>query len=114
MVNRLFADTFPMPPLTTYEGAALTYQPLPLSSSNPWLNHIPLRTEWFSNRADIQKFYLTVMQTSRDQGLDFYFKYQKAELGKSDIDAVYELLSAVLSLGVRRESLPVGELMRQL
>ena len=113
-VNRLFADTFPMPPLTTYEGAALTYQPLPLSSSNPWLNHIPLRTEWFSNRADIQKLYLTVMQTSCDQGLDFYFKYQKAELGKSDIDAVYELLSAVLSLGVRRESLPVGELMRQL
>ncbi|MCD7964239.1 MAG: hypothetical protein LUG90_00470 [Clostridiaceae bacterium] len=54
------------------------------------------------------------MQTSCEQGLDFYFKYQKAELGKSDIDAVYELLSAVLSLGVRRESLPVGELMRQL
>ena len=39
------------------------------------------------------------MQTSRDQGLDFYFKYQKAELEKSDIDAVYELFSGPLPRG---------------
>ena len=60
-VNALFADTFGMPPLTTYEGAALTCQPLPLSSPNPFLKHIPLNIEWFSSRADIQKLYLTAV-----------------------------------------------------
>lgn len=113
-VNKLFADTFHTPPLTTYEGAALTCQPLPLSSANPLLKRIPLKTEWFSNRADIQKLYLTVMQTSQNHGFDLYFKYQTAELGKSDIDDIYERLSRILSLGIRHESLPVGTLMRQL
>lgn len=113
-VNELLAKTFDMPPRTTYEGAALTCQPLPLSSANPFLKHIPLKTDWFSNRADIQKLYLTVMQTTRNQGLDLYFKYQTAELGKSDIIDIYGILSEIISLGIRDESLTVRELMRRI
>ena len=109
-VNALFADTFGMPPLTTYEGAALTCQPLPLSSPNPFLKHIPLNIEWFSSRADIQKLYLTVMQAPQNRGLDFYFKYQTAELDRTDITRFYEVLSEILTLGTQKESLSLSSI----
>ena len=103
-----------MPPLTTYEGAALTCQPLPLSSPNPFLKHIPLNIEWFSSRADIQKLYLTVMQAPQNRGWDFYFKYQTAELDRTDITRFYEVLSEILTLGTQHETLRTREFMEQL
>lgn len=113
-VNQQFADAFHMPPLTTYEGVALTCQPLPLTSSNPFLKHIPLNTQWFSNRADIQKLYLTVMLAPQGRGLDFYFKYQTAELGREDIVKFYELLVEILSIATQKESITVADVMGQL
>lgn len=114
LVDKLISETFGTPPFTTYEGAALTCQPLPLSVSNPALKHIPLKIDWFSSRADIQKLYLTVMQTSASHEMDFYFKYQKAGLEKSEIRRFYSLLLKILSIGTLDDSITVKELMRQL
>ncbi len=113
-VNQLFSEAFGPPACTTYEGAALTCQPLSLSPANPLLKHIPINTEWFSSRADIQKLYLTVMQAPQNQGLDFYFKYQTAELGKEEVAGFFEMLSEILLLGTQNDGIGVGEVMKQL
>ena len=113
-VNRMLSDTYGLPPFTTYEGAALTCQPMPLSLSNPLFKHIPVKTEWFSSGADIQKLYLTVMQAAQGEGLDFYFKYQTAEMGRKEVAGFFELLSSVLMLGTRHDGVCVGELMAEL
>lgn len=113
-VDGLYANTYKMPPFTTYEGAALTCQPLSLSLSNPFLKHIPLNIEWFSSGADIQKLYLTVMQSPQERGLDFHFKYQKAELEREDIAKFYGLLTGILSLGMQDEGITVREMIERL
>lgn len=113
-LDELFANAFELPPHTTYEGAALTCQPLPLSLSNPFLKHIPLKIEWFSSGADIQKLYLTVMQAPQDHGLDFHFKYQKAELEKADIARFYVLLTKILSVGVQNDAITIREIWHKL
>lgn len=113
-VNQLFSDAFGMPPLTTYEGAALTCQPLPLSFATPFLKLVPLHVDWFSNKADIQKLYLTVMEAPGSVGLDFYFKYQTAELEPSDIATIFAKLSKILAFGTGNEDLTVGEIMERL
>lgn len=113
-VDALFADTYKIPPFTTYEGAALTCQPLSLALSNPFLKHVPLNIEWFSSKADIQKLYLTVMQAPQERGLDFHFKYQTAMLGREDIVHFYSLLTGILSLALRNEEITVKEIMTRL
>ncbi len=113
-VEQMMAEAYGLPPLTTYEGAALTCQLLPLSPVNPRLRHIPVNVEWFSSGADIQKLYLTVMQEPLAKGLDFYFKYQTAELEAEEVRGFFELLCEVMSLGTRNTGIGVGEVMRGL
>jgi hypothetical protein len=54
------------------------------------------------------------MQAPQNRGLDFYFKYQTAELDRADITRFYEVLSEILTLGTQHETLRTREFMEQL
>lgn len=112
-VGALMADTYSQPPGTTYEGVAFTCQPVLLSPSNPLLKRIPLHIDWFSSGADIQKCYLTVMQNPEDGGLDFYFKYQTAELEHDDIRQLYDDLIRILMAGTEQEHVTIDLLLHK-
>lgn len=104
-----FAEKFNQPKHTTYEGILLTYQPLPMRLRNPNLRGIPYKSRWLSNGTAVQKLYLTVMHTS-DTGLQFYFKYQKAELSYDDVQKVYYYLMRIIFQGVEHPELTVQEI----
>lgn len=111
-VSAMFREHFHAPKNTTYEAAALTYQPFPIQLINKNFQGIPVKTNWFTNGTTIQKLYLTVMHSSADSGLDFYFLYQIAELTEQDIEAMYHDLIKILSIGVKNPDMTVGELLR--
>lgn len=104
-----FEEKFHQPPHSTYEGVLLTYQPLPIRLQNPNLRGIPNRSMWLSNGTGVQKLYLTVMH-SPDAGLEFFFKYQQAELSRDDVERVYYYLMKIIFMGVEHPELTVGEI----
>ena len=106
-----FAKKFNQPPHSTYEGILLTYQPLPVRLQNPNLKGIPNRSMWLSNGTAVQKLYLTVMH-SPDAGLEFFFKYQQAELSRDDVEKVYYYLMKIIFMGVEHPELTVGEIIK--
>ena len=88
------------PKNTTYDSVALTYQPLPMRLQNEQLHGIPFKSDWLTNGTAIQKVYLTVMHSATDLGLQFYFKYQLAELSPHDMEFMYYYLMKILFMGV--------------
>ncbi len=106
-----FAEKFGQPPHTTYEGMLLTYQPLPVRLQNPNLKGIPFKSRWLSNGTGVQKLYLTVMHRP-DTGLQFFFKYQEAELSRDDVEKVYYYLMRIIFMGVEHPDLTVGDIIK--
>ena len=106
-----FVEKFNQPPHTSYEGILLTYQPLPVRLQNPNLRGIPNKSMWLSNGTAVQKLYLTVMH-SPDSGLEFFFKYQQAELSRDDVEKVYYYLMRIIFMGVEHPELTVGEIIK--
>ncbi|MCI5892529.1 MAG: condensation domain-containing protein [Clostridiales bacterium] len=104
-----FAEKFGQPEHTTYEGILLTYQPLPVRLQNPNLKGLPYKSRWLSNGTAVQKLYLTVMH-SPDGGLEFFFKYQQAELSYQEVEKVYYYLMRIIFAGVEHPELTVGEI----
>lgn len=104
-----FAKKFNQPPHTTYEGILLTYQPLPVRLQNPNLKGVPNKSMWLSNGTAVQKLYLTVTH-SPDSGLNFFFKYQQAELSRDDVERVYYYLMKIIFMGVEHPELTIGEI----
>ena len=111
-VNRMFQACYHPPKNTTYDSVALTYQPLPLSLQNEQLHGIPFKTEWLTNGTAIQKVYLTVMHSASDLGLQFYFKYQMAELSPHDVELMYYYLMKILFMGVENPDMTIDEILR--
>ena len=104
-----FKEKFNQPDHTTYEGMLLTYQPLPVRFQNPNLSGVPYKSKWLSNGTAVQKLYLTVMHTPNG-GLQFFFKYQEAELSYTDVQRVYYYLMRIIFAGVEHPDWTVGEI----
>lgn len=105
-----FLSAYNAPPKTTYESVAFTYQPLPIRLQNPNLNGIPYKTKWFTNGTAIQELYLTVMHNAGDLGLEFYFKYQTAQVSACDVELLYYYLMKILFTGIENPEMTVGEI----
>lgn len=106
-----YMDYYDAPKKTTYESMALTYQPIPIRLQNKQLRGIPYHAKWFTNGTAIQKFYLTVMHSSENLGMEFYVKFQRAELSDEDVEQVYYYLMRILFLGIEHPELTVKEIM---
>ena len=111
-VTRMFQERYHPPKNTTYDSVALTYQPLPMRLQNEQLHGIPFKSDWLTNGTAIQKVYLTVMHSATDLGLQFYFKYQLAELSPHDMELMYYYLMKILFMGVENPDMTVGEILR--
>lgn len=103
---------YPTPPFTAYDSVGLTYQPLPIRLKNEHLSGIRVQSMWIPNGAAIQKIYLTVMHSANDLGLDFYFRYQTAELTEHDMELFYYYLMRIIFKGIAEPEMTVGEMMR--
>lgn len=106
-----FSKTYSTPPGTTYESVALTYQPIPIRLQNDNLTGVPYESKWFTNGTAIQELYLTVMHNSSDLGLEFYFKYQTAQVSYHDVELLYYYLMRILFMGMENPEMSVGEIM---
>ena len=107
-----YLTAYQAPPKTTYESVALTYQPIPIRLQNENLTHIPYRTKWFTNGTAIQELYLTVMHNANDLGLEFYFKYQTAQVSRQDVELLYYYLMRILFTGIENPEMTVSEIMQ--
>lgn len=105
-------ELYPIPPLTAYDSVGLTYQPLPIRLKNEHLKGIHTRSVWYPNGTAIQKVYLTVMHSANDLGLDFYFRYQTAELTEHDMELFYYYLMRILFRGIAEPDMTIGEIIR--
>ena len=103
---------YPTPPRTAYESVGLTYQPLPIRLKNEHLSGIQVRSMWIPNGTAIQKVYLTVMHSANDLGLDFYFRYQSAELTEHDMELFYYYLMRIIFKGAAEPEMTIGEMLR--
>lgn len=105
-----YLDAYGAPPKTTYESVALTYQPIPIRLQNDSLKGVPYRSRWFTNGTALQELYLTVMHNSSDLGLEFYFKYQTAQVSDHDVELLYYYLMRILFMGIENPEMAVGEI----
>lgn len=105
-------EMYPIPPFTTYDSVGLTYQPLPIRLKNDHLQGIQIRSVWYPNGTAIQKVYLTVMHSANDLGLDFYFRFQTAELTAHDMELFYYYLMRILFMGIAEPELTIGQIIR--
>ncbi len=105
-------ELFPTPPLTAYDSVGLTYQPLPIRLKNEHLKGFQVRSVWYPNGTAIQKIYLTVMHSANDLGLDFYFRYQTAELTQHDMELFYYFLMRILFKGIAEPDMTLGDIMQ--
>lgn len=53
-----------------------------------------------------------MMHSATDLGLQFYFKYQLAELSPHDMELMYYYLMKILFMGVENPDMTVGEILR--
>ncbi|WP_026494350.1 condensation domain-containing protein [Butyrivibrio sp. WCD3002] len=95
---------------TTYESCYLTYQPMPVKMSNPFLKDIPMHAKWFANGAATKKMYLTVSHTE-DGGMNFSYHYQTVQLSEKDVELMNYYLMRILFRGIEQPDMTVGELM---
>ena len=105
-----YLKAYNAPPKTTYESVALTYQPVPIRMPNEKLAQIPYKAKWFTNGTAIQELYLTVMDCPSG-GLEFYFKYQTAQVSDHDVELLYYYLMRIIFMGVENPEMTVGEIM---
>ena len=108
---KAYYDAYGTPPKTTYESIALTYQPIPIRLQNDNLKGVAYQSRWFTNGTAIQELYLTVMHNSSDLGLEFYFKYQTAQVSRQDVELLYYYLMKILFMGIENPEMTVGEIM---
>lgn len=107
-----YQNRYHTPEKMTYESISLTYQPIPVQLQNPCLKNIPYHTHWFTNGTAIQELYLTVMNLASGRGMEFYFKYQLAQVSAHDVELLYYYLMRILFTGIEHPEIPIGELMR--
>lgn len=100
------------PEHTAYESCYLTYQPMPVSVDNPYLEGIRTHARWFANGAATKKMYLTVSHTP-DGGTCFSFHYQTAHLCEKDMEIMYYYLMRVLFAGMEDPEITLGEIMEK-
>ncbi len=112
-LNEQIRERFNTPENTTYASMSLTYQPTPVSISNPHLAGIPVWNNWFTNGINTKKVYLTVSHRP-DGGMHFSFHYQTAHLDDHDMELTYYYLMRILFKGIAEPDMPVGEIIAEL
>lgn len=109
-LQQLMAERFHLPPGATYEGVALTYQPLPLRLQNEYISGLPYKVRWLTNGTEAQPLYLTVMHTT-DFRLEFYCRYQRAICSDKDVELFYYYLMRILFAAVEQPGRTIGDVM---
>ena len=83
-----------------YECMSLTYQPLSLKAKNELTKEINYKSRWYSNGVAACPIYLTVMHNPLDNGMDFYFEYQKKGFTWEQLQHFYYYLCRILFKGI--------------
>ncbi|MGN0159225.1 MAG: condensation domain-containing protein [Brotaphodocola sp.] len=97
----------------TYEGMALTYQPLAMKHEGPGLEKlgdIKYKSARYGNGVAAQPLYLTVSHHPEDDGLDFCFEYQDGMVTPEKLRDVYYYVCRIMFRGVEDCSRTVGEI----
>lgn len=97
----------------TYEGMALTYQPMAMKYQGPGLEKlegIKYRTRRYGNGVAGQPLYLTVSHHTEDDGLDFCFEYRTGFVTKEKLQDVYYFICRILFYGIEDCNRTVGEI----
>lgn len=103
-------DQYQNKPGQGYECISLTYQPATRRDPNE-LHGIQYKTEWYSNGVAASPLYLTIMHDSYDDGMDFYFEYQKGRTNQEELSKFYYYLGRILFKAVEHPDWTVGEIM---
>lgn len=94
----------------SYECMSLTYQPLSLKAKNDLTKEINYKSTWYSNGVAACPLYLTVMHNPLDDGMDFYFEYQKDAFTWTQLEHVYYYLCRILFKGIENPYNTVGNI----
>ncbi|MDO5417532.1 MAG: condensation domain-containing protein [Lachnospiraceae bacterium] len=100
-------------PGQTYEGMALTYQPMAVKYEGPGLEKledIKYKAARYGNGVAAQPLYLTVSHHPEDDGLDFCFEYQDGMVTPEKLEEVYYFICRILFHGVEDCNRTVGEI----
>lgn len=95
----------------TYEGLALTYQPLTMKYEGPGLDQlgdIEYKVRRYTNSACAHTLYLTVSHVPSG-GLDFCFEHQTGVVTYEKLQEVYFYLCRIIFYGIEDCSRTVGE-----
>ena len=95
----------------TYEGLALTYQPLTMKYEGPGLDqlgNIEYKVRRYTNSACAHTLYLTVSHVPSG-GLDFCFEHQTGVVTYEKLQEVYFYLCRIIFYGIEDCSRTVGE-----
>ena len=98
----------------TYEGLALTYQPLAMKYDGPGLDKlgdIQYDVKRYSNGAAAHTLYLTVSHRP-DGGLDFCFEHQTGVVTPEKLEEIYYYLCRIMFRGIEDASRTVGEIIK--
>ena len=101
-------------PGQTYEGLALTYQPLTMKYEGPGLEElgdIDYKVRRYTNGACAHTLYLTVGHTP-DGGLDFCFEHQTGVVTFEKLQEVYYYLCRMIFHGIEDPTRTVGEVIK--
>lgn len=102
-------------PGASYESITLTYQPLTITKDTPEMpKDIPYKSVWYTNGVAAQPLYLTVMHRPEDNGINFYFEYQKECVTEKEMEYFYYYLCRVLFRGIENEERTIGEIMEMI
>ena len=102
---------YQLEPGQTYEGLALTYQPLTMKYEGPGLEElgdIDYKVRRYTNGACAHTLYLTVGHTP-DGGLDFCFEHQTGVVTYEKLQEVYYYLCRIIFHGIEDPKRSVGE-----
>ena len=102
---------YQLEPGQTYEGLALTYQPLTMKYEGPGLEElgdIDYKVRRYTNGACAHTLYLTVGHTP-DGGLDFCFEHQTGVVTYEKLQEVYYYLCRIIFHGIEDPERTVGE-----
>lgn len=97
----------------TYEGMALTYQPLAMKYNGPGLDKlegIKYKSSRYGNGVAGQPLYLTVSHDPSDDGLDFCFEYRPEVVTEEKLRDVYYFLCRIIFRGIEDCNRTVGEI----
>ena len=108
LLRKMMAKRFHHGENMTYEGVALTYQPLPLRLKNERISGLPYKVRWLTNGSEAQPLYLTVMHTT-DFCLEFYCRYQKNTCSAKDVELFYYYLMRILFAVVEKPGRTIGD-----